>query len=121
MQRFFFRDGREQRLFDLGFERAQRIVADDLVDVGEIIGRGFADLGAGNHGVILAGNKKLRSREYGFDWLKADDFLAHGRWKPPSKRVPHLSAFFAERWETRIDQCTVFTSEIKMRLDASRD
>ena len=56
VQRLFFGDLREKclGLFELILERANRIVSGHLVDVSEIVGRGFGGLRARDHGMILA-------------------------------------------------------------------
>src|SRR6266581_3851269 len=62
VQRFFFRDLREKCLFQLILQRAKWIVAGHLVDVSEIVGRGFGGLRAGNHGLIIGSSGAHPSR-----------------------------------------------------------
>src|SRR5256885_14746823 len=62
VQRFFFGDRREECLFQLILQRAKWIVAGHLVDVIEIVGRGFGGLRAGNHGLIIGSSGAHPSR-----------------------------------------------------------
>src|SRR5256885_9472411 len=62
VQRYFFGDRREECLFQLILQRAKWIVAGHLVDVIEIVGRGFGGLWAGDHGLIIGSSGAHPSR-----------------------------------------------------------